>query len=156
MPENALKTIKKLTNSKVKWYQEFNAENIITYEAKFKNNKKHISVEFTENGELLDVEIKIKKNEIPDNLLNIICSEIESKYKKYKFLKIQKQLLGNAENIHMALNNNVLKNVSVNYEIVLLVKSQYKYESRELLFNNKGILISDKKIINKNTTNLEF
>ena len=64
--------------------------------------------------------------------------------------------MGNAENIHMALNNNVLKNVSVNYEIVLLVKSQYKYESRELLFNNKGILISDKKIINKNTTNLEF
>jgi hypothetical protein len=100
--------------------------------------------------------VKIKEKNIADSISNQINRIISSKYKKYKIIKIQAQYLGHANNIYSSIVENKKNNVIYNYEIVAIVKNNGETEMREFLFNSLGNLLSDKKIIFKNTVNLEF
>ena len=68
IPQAAIDFISSLSFSKkVKWYKEFGLDNT-SIEAKTKHEEKKYSIEFTPEGILEDVEIKIKSAEISSSV----------------------------------------------------------------------------------------
>ncbi len=67
--------------TKAKWDKEDN-----NYEANFKNNGKETSVVFDEAGAILEIEVEIKKSELPAVIMEVIKKE----YADYKIEEVAK------------------------------------------------------------------
>ena len=80
IPQSAQNFIDSIgSDSKIKWYKEVSL-NEVTFEAKFKHNKKKFSVEFDTLGTLQDVELAIKKGEINSIVYNKMEHNLDSLY----------------------------------------------------------------------------
>jgi hypothetical protein len=157
IPPVALELIESLAISeKIKWYSEESLTGK-SVEAKFHFNKKYYSVEFDTEGNLQDVEIVIQVSEIPDKLKESIFKKLESEFYKYSIQKIQAHYPGKNPEILSIIKNppNEFAN-SVKYELIVNGKTGNTTKQYEMVFNNNGILIETKEIIQKNADNLEF
>ena len=159
IPQQAKDFIDNLSFSKqVKWFLE---EGIDTYsfEAKTKHIKKRYSIEFNQEGQIEDIEIKIKKADIPPNTRNTIIASFENTYDKYHINKIQSQYSGPSIDLITSFENGftrLTKDVLKRYEIVAHVKDGKRRHEMEYLFDADGGLINRVRIIHKNTDHLEF
>ena len=108
VPTSALQFVEALNaNRKVKWYKEESLTSQ-SIEAKFKRNKQKYSVEFDTTGQLEDVEIEIKWQEIPKQVGDSVQNEIAILCVRSKVSKIQVQCIGNQEDIIVFLNSYML------------------------------------------------
>lgn len=157
VPTSALQFVEALNaNCKVKWYKEESLTNN-SLEAKFKRGKQKYSVEFDTTGQLEDVEIEIKWQEIPKQVGDSVQKEIEFLCVRSKLSKIQVQYVGNQEDIVVFLNTKSLtEKIIAKYEIVLKCSSNEKIALLECLFSAEGKLEKTSEIIFKNSSNLEY
>ncbi|NRB47767.1 MAG: hypothetical protein HRU41_08830 [Saprospiraceae bacterium] len=142
--------------SKVKWYRE---ESLVatTYEAKVRFQGKKLSIEFDSIGQLEDVEIIIKWSAIEDIVRTKIDQELKGVFSKYRLVKIQRQWTGNTEILLKSLPDDPPPDKATKrYEIIVKGKSEIGWHWHEMTFSLTGELLSNKRIILRNTDNLEY
>ena len=143
---------------KIKWFKEENLEGY-TFEAKTCFEKRKHSIEFDRDGKIQDIEIIIKKDQIPAPVYDEITGSFQRDYDKFHISKIQVQYSGDqAALIQNAKDRftDIRDDIVIHYEIVVHVKDGASRHQMEYLFNEKGQFIHRARIIHKNTDHLEF
>jgi hypothetical protein len=142
--------------TKIKWYLEESLQHR-TYEAKLKFERQKYSIEFDTLGVLEDVEHEISLNAIPDSVRLKIETHLGATFKKYKIVKIQEQWLGERAALHAKIKGRDLPTpIIINYEIVVVGKTNRLYKSFELTFNLAGEVIEFLEIIHGHHHNLIY
>ncbi|NTW24980.1 MAG: hypothetical protein HGA37_09785, partial [Lentimicrobium sp.] len=109
----------------------------LAYEAKFSFEDRQFSILFNENGQWIDTEKEIRKDELPLFVSENMKLTLVQHYDKYIFKRIQEQETVNG----------------IRYEIELKGKSKGKMTLYEYLFDSKGYYIRHETIIIENYTN---
>ncbi len=153
-PEKALNFVSEQLKEarQIKFYKEIDGAKR-SYEVKFKKDRLKYSVEFDENGDLEDVEINIKKIDIPEDSWNEMNTYFTQKFEKFRIRKIQQQYPVSAEENTQTTLKNAFQNLiipSINYEYIVAGKEKKKYELFEVLFNSEGAFISIRKSLPAN------
>ncbi len=91
-PEVALQFIsEKLEGARrIRFYRELDSTKV-SYEAKFKKDRLHYSVEFDKEGTLEDIEIEIRELDIPNEALARIKEDLGNRFRTHRIRKIQQQ-----------------------------------------------------------------
>lgn len=156
VPAKAIHFVKSMQlKSTIKWY----AEESLTgksIEAKTTFKKIKYSIEFDTLGNLQDIEILIEKRQIPQHTWKTIDQELTSYFKKYKVVKIQKQLSGNSEQVLSAFLKNDFSNITIKYELIIKGKVKKKKHLFEYTFSDSGAFEKREKIVFRNSDNLEY
>ncbi|MFN2396602.1 MAG: hypothetical protein ABR597_13050 [Bacteroidales bacterium] len=157
VPEEAIEFVDDVFEGffKVKWYKEISGEGEF-FEAKFKWKSGQYSVKFDESGENIDIEKIITLEEIPENTRITIDQYFKENFLKYKILKVQKQLLGNEDQLEDYIEEEERKNIIINYEIEFHGVTETKNKLWEVLFDQKGNVILLREIILPPNFNLDF
>lgn len=158
IPAKSLQIIKMWNfKKKVKWFAEESNDGK-TFEAKVVYKRHSYSIEFSEEGQILDVEKKVKFSELSREIQLEIKENLSKKFKKYRIKKVQIQYSGT----ETAIYNEVFQlkttheRAKINFEIVLKAKKQNDYALYEILTDNKGNLIEELKFKQESSLNLEF
>ncbi len=140
-PEKALTLIaEKLEDARrIRFYREVDSAKV-SYEAKFKKDRLRYSVEFSEEGDLEDIEILIKEVDIPEDTFTNIKNYLAKAFTKYRFRRMQQQypLAGNTPEttIKNAFQNLMLP--SIKYEFIVAGKKEREYLQYEIVFDAEG------------------
>lgn len=142
---------------KVKWYAEESNDGK-SFEAKTCHLKHLYSIEFTENGTLIDVEKKVSLSELEIGTQNKLNESLSKRFKKYKFKKIQIQYKGLENEVKKVFSESLRKKIKARifYEVVVKAKKENSYALYEVLFDEKGNIIKELKFKAINSLNLEF
>lgn len=158
VPKKSLEFVNSLKlKKKIKWYAEESNEGK-SFEAKTCHQKHLYSIEFNENGTLIDIEKKVSFSELNKSIQENLKNNLLKKFTKYKFKKIQIQYKGlesELKKTFSVLPRNKI-NTKVFYEVVIKAKKEKDYSLYEVLFNEKGIIINILKFKQVNSINLEF
>ena len=141
-PETAHDFIKEKLDEakKIRFYKETDTTKI-SYEARFKKDKLHYSIEFDESGKLEDIEILINEVDVPDESWLKITKFLKEKFTKYKIRRIQQQYPVNSDEPTETTLNNAFQNLlipSLNYELMVWCKIQDDHSDIEILFGAEG------------------
>lgn len=142
---------------KVKWYAEESNDGK-TFEAKTCYKKHRYSIEFSESGEILDVEKTVKFKKLENSLQHVITKTLTKKYKKFKIKKTQIQLKGIENELYEMVFGlkSITKSIVRNYELIVKAKKDSDYELYEILFDENGNIVKELKFKLTNSLNLEF
>lgn len=140
---------------RVRWYREEN-EAGQSFEAKFKRRGTHYSVEFTTSGEVVDVEVLTKLDELPEELQRNIASYLDSDFSRYRILRLQRQLSGDAEVLEDYFDENEDQGVTVKYEVEIEGQKNDELGLFELLFDARGKLLQWRTMQAPPTNNLDY
>lgn len=157
VPENAKLFVDKFNfDKKVKWFAE-ESQDGKTIEAKSCLNNYKYSIEFSENGNLIDVEKEVNFKELPEKNQQKINSSLTEKYDTYKIKKLQIQYKGNQEVVLQSiLNNTEVEEIIINYELVVKGKKENESKRYELLVDERGTILKELIFKNSFSINLEF
>lgn len=157
VPNKALEFIKNIGfTKKIKWYAEESNDGK-TIEAKTCFNKHLFSIEFNEEGTLLDIEKKVDFKSLPLKAQDKILKKLSKIFMKFKVKKTQIQFKGlpkELKNIFDAKDRNEIK-ARISYELIIKGKKE-TYALFEFLFEEKGNLIKQLQIKPEISLNLEF
>ncbi|MET6989256.1 hypothetical protein [Sediminicola arcticus] len=125
---------------KLRFYKERDS-NKISYEAKFKKDRLWYSVEFSETGDLEDIEITIKQVDLPNDSWQEVNSYLQENFTQFRIKKMQQQYLPlkkqpTSKTFKQAFQNLMLPDI--NYEIIVSGKTEKGFEDFEILFDAKG------------------
>jgi len=176
VPETSRKIVDALTEvTKIKWYQEQQVEGI-SYEAKYKLNGRHYSVEFSQDGVLEDAEIELKWMEVPQPAAEAMKAHFDNTYLRYRVRKVQEQFSGGLPAIQVRLqqmaasepaegNGNANGDAHIpgegmalvlRYEVVVQVLTEQGPALHEVLFDEQGLMLQTTVILLRNTDNLAY
>lgn len=125
----------------LKYYKETDGKKQ-SFEAKFKVNKLHYSIEFDTIGKLEDIEVVITTKHISKDIYKQINTYFNSNFKKTRIIKIQKQYVNYTDKSDKYFIQHVVKNSNdkhTHFEIIAETKTKKKHELREFTFNRNGI-----------------
>lgn len=143
-------------SKKVKWYYQEDGDKKV-YEAKFKQSSKKYSVEFDTTGKIHNIEVIISLKIINSDVLKQIKSELKSSFNGFKIRKIQREYLGEADDLYEIISENeVDDDLKIRYEMEVNAKVDNKRQLYEVLFNESGELISRRKLKLKSTDILDY
>lgn len=125
---------------RLRFYKEIDSSKQ-SYEIKFKRDKLHYSVEFSDRDELEDIEVRIKPVDIPNDSYAAIEAYLTKAFSKYKIRKIQQQyprmaFSSNEETFRNAFQNLILP--EIRYELIVNAKTSEGYRDYEVLFDSQG------------------
>ncbi|WP_435415474.1 hypothetical protein [Polaribacter aestuariivivens] len=142
---------------KVKWYAE-ESQDGKTVEGKVCHNRHKISLEFKENGTLIDVEKTVKFSDLEEDIQKNIENTLSKKFKKFRFKKVQIQFIGDESAIYNEIFNIKSRHEKIipKYEIIVKGKKEKRYQNFEFLFNRTGEIEKELLIKSSDSTNLEF
>lgn len=153
-PEKAYILLKEeLQNAKrVRYYKEVDSSKI-SYEVKFKKDRLFYSVEFDASGELEDVEVLIKEEDIPNSSFEAIEAYLKGYFTKYRIRKIQQQYTLAAFGSISNTLKNAFQNMidpKINYELIVGGSIDGGYQDYEILFDAEGKFINMRKSLPAN------
>lgn len=137
---------------RLKFYKETDGRKN-SFEIKLKYQKNSFSIEFSEYGELEDIEVLSKLKAIDIDARIKIKRYFENSFSKHKFIKIQKQYLLTSDTEASVFVEGILskKNISPsNFEIIAEITTPDKRELREFTFNHIGVFQSF-RVVNPST-----
>lgn len=141
---------------KGKWYKETGLKSE-SYEYKAIYFKRQYSIEFSADGTLEDVEILLKKKDISDAVLEVVCEALRPQYQDFRVLKTQIQIRPPLAELSSLLSMPPpLDDRTNTFELVVEVDTENGSELREILLSEESKIHSSKKIISGNQDNLEF
>lgn len=165
VPQKALEFINAFdVQKKVKWYKE-QGLNTTSIEAKFKLLGSKYSVEFSNEGELQDIEQKVVFKKLPKELQKTIIAHLEDHFDAYSIEKTQIQYKGEPKFILMWRGfsdfprysmASAVAGIESSYEIIIRTRTKNKVQLFEYLFNRNGKKIAQKEIITRDTDILTF
>ena len=115
---------------KLRFYKEIDAGKV-SYEIKFKKSRLHYSVEFSDSGELEDVEVRIKPVDIPEDAWKAIEDHLSGSFLKYKVRKIQQQYRRASFPSDSVTFRNAFQNLllpEIRYELMVYTKTRDGYQ----------------------------
>ena len=142
--------------SKIRYYKETDIGHQ-SFECKFIRDRLRYSVEFDENGVIEDVEIKMDFEQISQAALDKIRSSLAT-YDRYRIRRTQRQYTI-ADRSSDDLFTMVIKGMDqpvLKYEIVLSVKKAGSWTTFEMLFDQSGLLIEKKEVVDRQTDNILY
>lgn len=157
VPQTALEFLEPVSlDGKVKWYKEYALEGT-SVEAKTKQHQRWYSIEFSDQGVLEDIEIKVKFESLPKNIQQSITDYFSSTFSKYRIQKTQIQYTGEPSLMqNLVQTSSPDSKLNVAYELVLKGRKEGKIHRWECLFDDSGALVQQSQIVTRNTDNLEF
>ena len=141
--------------TRVSWYREDHSGEL-SFEAKFRWEKRWHSVKFSPEGNIEDIEIRIKKKEIPATARDKIWAYFDTTYTKYRVNKIQLQWTGGEKQLLKALQEHNASGVTTKYEIEFMGRNAEENDLWEGLFDKTGVLLQRSRIILIPTDNLAY
>ncbi len=140
---------------RIRWYQEVTSGKK-SYEAKFKALGTTLSVEFSEEGFLEDVEIDKKLKKLPMSTKEALAESFHQ-FEKFKIVKLQEQWTGTSPGLvqHAILNNDPSQ-ITIRFEIVFRAKIDDEQGIWEGLFDMQGTLLRKRRIVLRPTDNLDY
>ncbi len=154
VPPAALDFIRKAAlGQAVKWYIEQSQEGK-SYEAKTVTRKNQLSIEFDQNGRILDIEKKLNLRELTSEKANLIMTALTQRFKRYKIKKLQAHWNGSEESLLAIVSEGSNSALATHYEIVL--RSKTDKEHYEVFLNTTGQIEKVLKIRPGNFDNLEY
>jgi hypothetical protein len=140
---------------RVRWYfEESNEGN--SYEAKFRWQRKQYSVKFDTTGKLVDIEWIIAFEEIPETAKENIMGYLNQNFTSFRILKIQKQLLGDEDDLEDFIDEDEYDDVTINYEFEIQGKTPDENKLWEILFSSEGEVLLRREINLPDNFNLDF
>ena len=131
---------------RIRYYREYNGENF-SYEIKLKRQNIHYSIEFSQEGELQDIEVLINKSELP----SVVLEAVKNHFQRIKLTRIHKHFShtkdANPEYTLQAVFKNKL--LPSAYELIVSGKTENGYRQFELLIDKEGILLKKSIISTK-------
>jgi hypothetical protein len=157
VPSFALQFIDSLeVQGKVKWYLEEGLDRT-SIEAKFKSDKLNHSIEFDTAGNLEDVEILLKWNDMEESLKDAIINGICADCAKINIQRTQIHYTGDRSALwSMVKTGKTTEKYTIRYEIVARCRTASDTVLYEYLFSDTGQILSRSEIIFKNSSNLEY
>lgn len=157
VPEAAITFVERLGfQNRTKWYRE-ESLTASTYEAKVRREGQKYSIEFDSTGLLEDVELKIKWPSVAEKTRERINQSLGQLFSSYRLIKIQRQWSGDPQAVLQATKKGVSgENTIERYETIIKGKSETGLHWYEITFSEEGNLQSQKRIILRNTDNLEY
>ncbi|RZN75349.1 MULTISPECIES: hypothetical protein [unclassified Winogradskyella] len=137
---------------RLKFYKETDGRKN-SFEIKLKYQKNSFSIEFSEYGELEDIEVLSKLKAIDIDARIKIKRYFENSFSKHKFIKIQKQYLPTSDTEASVFVEGILSKKIIspsNFEIITEITTPDKRELREFTFNHIGIFQSF-RVVNPST-----
>ena len=125
---------------KLRFYKEIDSSRQ-SYEIKFKRDRLHYSIEFSDQDVLEDIEVGIKPVDIPGDSFLLMEQYLQAAFTKYKIRKIQQQYPASAfsstqETFRVAFQNLILP--EIRYELMVHAKAESGYLDYEILFDSGG------------------
>lgn len=144
-------------NTRMKWFKEIGL-NEITYEAKTIYHRERFSIEFTNKGELIDVEIEIKEKDIPQPAHNKMLQYLDSLYVNFHVDKIQIQFSGNKHILASCIKQwrMLCRCVHRQYELVVNTQVDGNFQLFNYIFSDTGEFVESAHIVFKRIDTLEF
>ena len=124
-----------------------------SYEIKFKKERLHYSVEFSDSGVLEDIEVRIKPIDIPEDSWKAVEDHLDTLFTKYKVRKIQQQYPANAFPSDSAVFRNAFQNLllpQIRYELVVQGKIPEGYRDYEILYDARGGFLNKRESLPPN------
>ena len=140
----------------VKWYyQEDGLKRV--FEAKFKQFSQKYSVEFDTLGKIYNVEIVINKKQIPKKAYEQMVSYLEAEFDDYKFRKIQREHLGEADDLFDLIEDNERDDdLTIKYEVKVNGKIDKRRALYEISFDAKGEVLNRREVVLQSTDILDY
>lgn len=157
VPENALTFIEEcFPGTKIKWYHEENAKGSFI-EAKTRRAKARYSIKFDLLGNLQDTEQIVSFESLPADAQDKINSFLKTRFTRHKIVKIQKQWLADKTTIKSLITTGKSSGkYRTNFELEVRGTKGKDIDFFEFLFNEKGKLLKEYEIVQKNVNNLIF
>ena len=156
VPAPALELVSNLPLNKVKWFAE-ESQDGKTVEAKFKFRREQHSVEFDSLGTLLDAEIVIPCDRIPEKTQRAFLFELDQMFDHYKIRKIQKQYITEtADMMVVLLQGDESIPHEKNYEMIIKGSKDGEVKLFEITFDHSGRLLDKKAITFSTSDHLEY
>ncbi len=137
----------------LKWYVEQSQEGK-SYEAKTADKKHRLSIEFSNEGRILDIEKKVRLAELDTPQEEVIRSALTRRFKKFKIKKIQAHWRGSKDELLKILQKDGPLEQATHYEIVL--RSKTDNEHYEVLLTKEGEFSSVLRMLTGSFDNLEY
>ena len=141
--------------TRVRWYIEKNQDSK-SYEAKLKWKGQKHSVEFSETGTIEDIEVLISWERLSTSTREALQEYFSSHYEKYRIRKIQRQWIGESDDLEDAIEEGEFEEVETRYEIEFYGRTSSQKELWEGLFDIDGHLIQRRIIKLRPTQNLIY
>lgn len=160
VPKNALHIIEDFeVNRKKKWYKQDNFDHT-SYEVKFKYDGHFYSLEFNNDGKILDVEKLVKWDELQEKQQEKIEQSLSKQYDYHKIIKIQIQYTGDADDLEDLFDGDPededLDKLTEKLEIELEAKKEGSWKLFEVLLLGDGSIDRERVIIGRSTENLNY
>lgn len=133
---------------RIRFYKEVDGEKE-SFESKFKFKKYWHSVEFDRSGNLEDIEVTVKKRDLPIPILEQIEQYLNERSSKFELVKIQEQYVYGTDIPEANFLNYVLSNrsdLSSNYEMIVAIKTNSSWSLKELTFNHEGQFLNARNL----------
>ena len=141
---------------KVKWYYQEDGYKRV-FEAKFKQFSQQYSVEFDTLGNIANVEIIIKKRQVPKKTLKKMMSYLEEEFEDYKIRKIQREHLGEDDDLMDLIEENELDDdLTIKYEVGVNAKIDNQRKLYEISFDHDGKVLTLREVIIQSTDILDY
>jgi hypothetical protein len=142
-----------------KWYYEEGLETY-SYECKFRLGHRRYSVKFDSTGHLEDVELSVRFRDLPDSLQSPVRNYLTEQYAACKIERVQWQYTGDASCLCMLFRKREITadacaDVAVEMEVRLRTH-EGKELRKELLFDLRGNLLKQRKIVEHKTENMIY
>lgn len=145
---------------RTRFYQETDGDQT-SYEAKLKKEDHWYSIEFHEDGSLMDVEQLISYSSLPSSFKRNVDTYLTQSYNRHQIRRVQRQYsakdtsVTDAEVLSTLLQGN-REGLTVRFELEVDVQQRSTIGSYELLFDEQGALLQERKIIRRSLNNILY
>jgi hypothetical protein len=136
----------------LRYYREIDSSTI-TFTSKFKKDRLHYNIQFSENSEFQKVAITVKEIDIPMDSWQRITSFMDRYFTKYRIKKILQQYAVTKDQPEAATLKNAFQNMilpEIKYEILAKGKMDSSYQEYKILFDSEGDMVLLEKALPPN------
>lgn len=140
---------------KVKWFYQRDGKKKV-YEAKFDYKGIVYSVEFELDGEIENVEVLLNEKDMESSVLESIKRSVSKAYSDFKILKIQREYVGDDDDLFAVIKGEFPEDVEINYEVEVNVKQNKRRKLYEVILAEDYEILSRRRIKLQSTDVLDY
>ncbi len=140
---------------RVRWYREESIDGH-SFEAKVKEQGRRYSIEFDTLGQIQDVELLSRWNELPALSRSAMEEQLGTLFNRFRLKRIQQQWTGTRIVLLQAIRGQVAAGIELRYELVVRGRGTDGVQWYEFLFSASGQEERRSAIVFRNTDNLDY
>jgi hypothetical protein len=162
MPEKALSLLSPLLKEvrKPRFYRETDGQEV-SYESKLKWKGDAYSIEFKEDGSLMDAEKQVRYNTLPEEVRREVESYLEKEFGRYRIRRVQAQYSAGRDSqsgadVLQKLAAGEFQELTVRYEMEVDGTLPSELGAFEILFDAKGNLVNRRRVVRRSADNILY